>query len=74
MHGTSPVQEAVIRSFMDNQLRLNSLEEDILKNYDHRQMVVIHDLGNELEIIAILAKSKLRYAAGCSTEVLEQVK
>ena len=74
MHGTSPVQEAVTLSFKDHQLRLKSLEEDILKNYDHKPMVVIHDLENIQEIQTILRKSKLRYEAGCSSEVLEQVK
>jgi len=74
VHGTSPVQEAVIRSFKDNQLRLISLEEDILKNYDHKPMVVIYNLENAELLETILTKSKLRYAVGCSSEVLEQAK
>ena len=74
VHGASPVQEAVVRSFKDSQLLLIALEEDILKNYDHKPMVVIHDLENEQEVASMIKGCKLRYAAGCSSEVLEQVK
>ena len=42
VHGSSPVQEAIIRSFRSESMLLEALKSDVEKNFDHRPIVIIH--------------------------------
>ena len=43
VHGTSPVQEAIIRPVADMAAVLTLVEEDITKNYDNKPVVIVHN-------------------------------
>ena len=45
VHGTSPVQEAIIRSCTDVHSVLEMVVEDISKVYDQKPVVVVHNPG-----------------------------
>ena len=45
VHGTSPVQEAIIRPCTDHQSVLEMVVEDIAKVYDQKPVVVVHNPG-----------------------------
>ena len=74
VHGTSPVQEAVIRTCQDKNAVLAMIEEDISKTYDHKPVVVVHNSEQEAFLVQLCKKQKWKFAEGVSQEVLSAIR
>ena len=66
VHGTSPVQEAIIRQCPDHQSALEMVVEDIAKVYDQKPAVVVHNPGQEAYFIQHCQRQKWKFAQGVS--------
>ena len=51
VHGSSPVQEAIIKPCPDHQSALEMVVEDIAKIFDQKPVVVVHNPGQEAYFI-----------------------
>jgi Type III restriction enzyme, res subunit len=74
VHGTSPIQEALIRQVSSKHSLISMVEEDINKTYDHKPVVIIHEADQEGGIMAMIERSKWKFATGVTQGVLSKVR
>ena len=74
IHGVSPISLPIIYNCGTPSKVLSTLNEDILKYYDNKPIIVVHSKEQENEITKMIEKSKLKFFKDVDNQTLQEIR
>ena len=70
VRGSCPIQEAIVESVSTKDEIINSAMKVVVKNFDSKPIIIIHNVDQLEELKKLLCEEKLRFTCGSSEDVM----